>query len=31
MGGMVENVCPSVKVGGLFTDPQMESSDGGHL
>lgn len=29
--GMVENVYPSVKAGGLFTDPQMESTDGGHL
>lgn len=30
--GMVENVYPSVtmKVGELFIDPQMESTDGGH-
>lgn len=29
--GMVENVYPLVKVGELFTDPQLESADGGHL
>lgn len=29
--GTVENVYPSVKVGELFTDPQMESVDGGQL
>lgn len=29
--GMVENVYPLVKVGELFTDPQVERADGGHL
>lgn len=30
-GGHGENLYPSMKVGGLFPDPQMESADGGHL